>query len=189
MGARISHLTAARCLLACALLTCTACGFGTVQAPAPATQSSAGVPTAVVTTEPSQPSVPPPYVAPDRELSEFAVRFVRLALSYDACAADRATSLDRVAPLVTPAELVRLHRSERAHLRWWVLCQRNERATVQVNGVSQDTGAGAKRVLHVEAVRTTWSDVSVARDFVDLRLTVGRTPGGWRVDGAGGGGL
>ena len=135
------------------------------------------------------PTTPPPYADADRELAAVAARFVREALSYDSCARDRDAFPSRVAFLTTAHELRRLRASGRAHLPWWVLCQRDEQAFVRVDGVSQEASSADTRTVHVEALRTTRSDISTVRDFVDVTLVLVRTPEGWRVDAAEGGGL
>jgi len=70
-----------------------------------------------------------------------------------------------------------------------VLRQRLEQVTVQVTGVSQKPVSGDRVRLEVEAVRVTRSTVSTVRDFVAIGLVMVRTPDGWRVDHAAGGGL
>jgi len=82
-----------------------------------------------------------------------------------------------------------LRRSERARLRWWVLFQRGERTRLQVNGITRRVGSAGPITLRVEATRVTRSSVGVVREFIEVTLGVVRTPLGWRVDRAEGGGL
>lgn len=181
MGVRIGRVATAVCVLACA-----GCGVGS------GSLSPAEAPPRLhieVTPASPTPTTPPPYVDADRELAAVAARFVREALSYDSCARDREVFPNPVAPLATADEVRRLRAAGRPHLHWWVLCQRNERASVQVDGVSQEASSADTRTVHVEALRTTRSDISTVRDFVDVTLVMVRTPDGWRVDGAEGGGL
>lgn len=181
MGVRIGRIVAAVCVLACA-----GCGVGS------GSLSPTEAPPSVdieVTPASPRPAAPPPYAEADAELTAVSARFTSEALSYDSCARDREDFPGRVAALATAHELRRLRTSGRAHLRWWVLCQRNERANVQITGVSQEGSSSNAQTLHVEALRTTQSDISTVRDFVDFTLVMVRTPEGWRVDGAEGGGL
>jgi hypothetical protein len=180
MGVRLGPMAVATCVLACA-----GCGVGSVSG------SPADTPTPVPVERPSdspQPATPPPYAETTRELAAVARRFVLEAFSYDSCARDRDGLLRRAASLATTDEVRRLRASGPAHLRWWVLCQRNERASVRIDGVTQEaTSSGT--TLHVEALRTTRSDLSTVRDFVEVTLVMVRTLEGWRVNSAEGGGL
>ena len=182
MGVRIGHLAAAACVLACA-----ACsnGIGSLTAPTTSTPSAITPSVEVSTDHAAQ----PPYIAATDQVRALARRFVTAALGYDTSSEDARTFLTRLDDLATSGEIDRLRHSGRAHLRWWVLRQRLERATVQITGVSEVPGPVGPRTLRVEAVRTTTSDVSTVRDFIELTLVVVRTPQGWRVDRAEGGGL
>jgi hypothetical protein len=185
VGVRINQIVAAVCVLTCA-------GCGTTHA-SRETQHPQHLPVQVAPLAPPQPPEPTPeptpYVNAGPELADLAGRFVRATLSYDSCAADRGVFSDEVVALATGSELRRLRASSRAHLRWWVLCQRNERAAVRIDGVSQEPTSGDARTLHLQALRTTRSDISTMRDFVEITLVVVRTHEGWRIDDADGGGL
>lgn len=180
MGVRIGQVAAALCVVACS-----GCGAGVTQVATP-TPTTSPSPTVVT---PVAPTSEPPYLAPDEELRELATRFVTLALGYDAWSEERRDFLGRLQDLATKGEVQRLRRSGRAHLRWWVLRQRLEQATVRVTGVSRIPGAGDQVRLEVEAIRVTRSTVSTVQDFVAIALVAIHTPTGWRVDGATGGGL
>jgi hypothetical protein len=180
VGVRIGQFAAALCLLACA-----GCGIGTGEYAAPRT---AGRPSPTVATS-AAPASEPPYAEPDDELRAVATRFVSIALDYDASTEARRDFLSRLKGLATGSELRRLQGSGRAQLRWWVLRQRAEQATVHVTGVSQSTAIDDRVHLEVEAVRVTHSTVAEVRDFVAVTLVVVPPPAGWRVDHAAGGGL
>lgn len=183
MGTRFSHIA-----VAISLLACSACGDGLGSlATSPRTSSpSVAAPSAET---PASPDVSPPFVDPSVELDALARRFVTAALSYDAWTEERRTFLTRLDGLTTAGEPARLRRSERAHLRWWVLRQRLEQVTIHVTGVSQQSQSDDQQVVHVEGIRITRSSGSTVRGFVDVTLVVVRTPSGWRVDRAEGGGL
>lgn len=178
----MGHVAIALCLLS---------GAGCGSLPAPTTEPTSSAPVEEAPANPSQSTepTPAPYVDAEPGLAKLASGFVRASLSYDSCASDRSALPARVAAMATTDEVRRLRASERAHLRWWVLCQRNEQATVRVHGVTQNASVDAARIVHVEGVRTTRSDVATVRDFIDVTLRVIRTQGGWRVAGARGGGL
>lgn len=185
MGVRIRQIVAAACVL-----TCAGCGssYASLEARPPRHNPVRSAPLASPPPRELAPE-PTPYVDAGQELSDLAGRFVRATLSYDSCAPDRDTFPAQLVALATRGELHRLQASSRAHLRWWVLCQRNERAAVRIDGVSQGPTSGDAKTLHVRALRTTRSDVSTVRDFVEITLVVVRTPEGWRIDDAEGGGL
>lgn len=181
MGARIGQVAAALCVgffAGCTL------GLRVEDPPSvrPSMLRSADGPT-------SDPAPEVPYVEADVQLDALARRFVTSALAYDAWTEGPRAFLTRLEDLATRAELQRLRRSERAHLRWWVLRQRFEQVTVRVAGVSAETASEERQTLHVEAVRSTRSSAATVRDFVEVTLVVVRTPQGWRVDDAEGGGL
>jgi hypothetical protein len=187
VGTRIAQVAAT----AICLLVCAACGSGignlasrpSPSAPAVATSTDA-------TISPSAGAESgAPYVESAEDVRGLATRFVTLVLSYQAHTEEARTFLGRLEGLATAGELDRLRRSERAHLRWWVLRQRGESAAIRVTGVSQQAESVSPIRLHVEAVRVTSSSVGTVRDFLDLTLDVVRTPEGWRVDRAEGGGL
>lgn len=181
MGVRIGYLAAAACVLACA--SCS--GIGALAAQTTSTPS-------VITPSveaPASPTSEPPYVDATDQLHLLARRFVAETLGYDAWTEDRRTFLHRLDDLATAGEINRLRDSGRAHLRWWVLRQRLEQATVHITGVSEVPGPGEPRTLRVEAVRTTISTVSTVRELVGLTLAAVRTPQGWRIHRAEGGGL
>src|SRR4051812_44806092 len=150
---RIGHVATALCVLACA-----GCGIGALSASE--ADGPSRVPVETTTSAPTEVTTPPPYVAPDPDVAQVARRFVRQALSYDSCAADREGFPQQVADLATKGELRRLRASARAHLRWWVLCQRKERAEVHIDGVGQEPASGDIQVVRVEALRATRSDIS-----------------------------
>jgi hypothetical protein len=185
VGVRISQIVVAVCVLSCA-------GCGSSHA-SPETRPPRHIPVQVAplaSPPPREPAPEPtPYVNAGQELADLAGRFVRATLSYDSCAPDRDTFPAQLVALATQGERGRLQSSSRARLRWWVLCQRNERAAVRIDGVSQEPTSGDAKTLHVQALRTTRSDISTVRDFVEITLVVVRTPEGWRIDDAEGGGL
>lgn len=181
MGVHIGHVAVAFCVLSTA-------GCGVLATPTSEPTSGAPVGLTTPSPQPTEPT-PAPYVDAEPELANLASRFVRASLSYDSCAPNRSAFPDQVTAMATAKEVPRLRASGRAHLRWWVLCQRNEQATVRIHGATQGASTDRARTVYVEAVRTTRSDISTARDFVDVTLTMIRRPNGWRVDSARGGGL
>jgi len=180
VGVRTGQFAAALCVLACS-----ACGVGVGQLAAHTTPAHPAPPI-VTSTAPVSES---PYAEPSEQLRDLATRFVSIALGYDAWTDARLSFLDQLKTIATNGELRRLQDSERAHLRWWVLRQRLQQVTVQVTGVSQKPVSDDRVRLEVEAVRVTRSTVSTVRDFVAIALVVVRTPDGWRVNQAAGGGL
>jgi hypothetical protein len=186
VGIWLGRFATVLCVLACG--GC-ALGIGTLGSE-DSTQPATSMPVLTSNAPAAAETVAPaPYVDPTDELRGLATRFVVAALSYDAWTEPRAAFLGRLAGLATDVERARLRRSERAHLRWWVLRQRLEHTTVHVLGVSQNANAAAHVELHVELTRTTRSTVSTVREFVAVALVVVHTPQGWRVDRAQGGGL
>jgi len=181
-------------------------GGGRVGSPAERATPSAIHPSSIAPS-PVVPSIPgptptAPYADTPADLHELAVRFVGVALGYDASTEARDAFLDRIRPLTVPAELLRLRRSQRAHLDWEILRARGETVAVHVNGTSTTTSgatsteptsasasASASQVVIVEAVRTTSTDLATVRDFVEVMLRLERDGDGWRVASAHGGGL
>lgn len=180
MGVRIGQIAAALCIVACS-----GCGAGVAPVATPTTTTP---PSPMVVT-PVAPTSEPPYLATDEELRVLATRFVTLALGYDAWTEEQRDFLGRLQDLATKGEIQRLRRSGRAHLRWWVLRQRLEQASVHVTGVSRSSDSDDQVRLEVEAIRVTRSTVSTVQDFVEVALVAIHTPAGWRVDRAAGGGL
>jgi hypothetical protein len=173
------------------LIACAGCGTGIgelASPPSPTEPATAASPDSAISPSPgSEPATP--YVEAAEDLRDLATRFVTLALGYQAETEEPLTFLGRLEGLATTAELMRLRRSERARLRWWVLRQRGETATVHVTGVSQQADPTGAVTLHVEGIRVTSSGLGSVRDFVDVTLVVVGTSEGWRVDRAEGGGL
>lgn len=183
MGTQFSRIA-----VAIGVLACSACGgaLGSIATSPLTTATSLATPPV---DKPASPDVSPPFVDPSAPLDELARRFVTAALGYDAWTEDRRSFLTRLDGLATAGELARLHRSERAHLRWWVLRQRLEQVTIHVTGVSQQPQSDDQQVVRVEGIRTTRSSGSTVREFVDVALLIVRTPSGLRVDRAEGAGL
>ena len=180
MGVRIGQFAAALGLLVCA-----GCGVGTTKFTGP---TASAYPSATVHTQ-DVPASEPPYAEPEEQLRAVATRFVTAALSYRAWTEEQDDFLGRIEDVATESELRRLRHSGRANLRWWVLRQRAELATVHVTGVSERPASDGRVHLDVEAVRVTRSTASTVREFVAVTLLLVRTPDGWRVDSAAGGGL
>jgi hypothetical protein len=215
MGLRLvllSGLVSAVAIAAAVVLL--AGGGGRVDSPAELATPSSNNPAAIhpssmapahVATAIPEPAQTAPYADAPAALRELAVRFVGEALGYDATTEARDEFLDRIRPLTAPAELLRLRRSQRAHLDWGILRARGETVAVHVTGTTTTTtptelaspsapssaaaSAPASPVVIVEAVRTTTTDLATVRDFVEITLRLEQHGPGWRVASAHGGGL
>lgn len=197
MGVRTRRIAVIGCVLAC-----TGCGV-VLRSHSQPTASPFAVSSSVGVSEAS--SSPAPYTAPGTDLRTLADRFVVATLAYDSWLEEPGDFLTRAADLATRREVQRLRNSERAQLNWPALVQRFERATVHVVGISQKQvtatptagtasdfaleSATVTATLQLEVLRVTRSDLGTVRDFVAITLVAVRTPAGWRVDRASGGGL
>jgi hypothetical protein len=212
MGLRLvllSGLLAAAAAVAAVVLL--AGGLGRVGSPAeratpssikPSSIAPSSMAPATVATAIPEPTPTAPYADAPAALRALAVRFVGEALGYDATTEARDAFLDRIRPLTAPAELLRLRRSQRAHLDWGILRARGETVAVHVTGTTTTTTstqqtsasssaalASASQVVIIEAVRTTTTDLATVRDFVEVTLRLEQHGDGWRVASAHGGGL
>ncbi|WP_460819400.1 hypothetical protein [Nocardioides korecus] len=118
---------------------------------------------------------PPAYALASMQQLRVSTEFVNGVCAYEAISEPKAAFLNRVAGLVTPSELTRLRRSDRAHLNWPALRARREQVRVRVNGVSQ---AGSADHVVVELLRTTRTDFVTVRSFERLELHLAETADG-----------